>query len=589
MQARRLHSAARSKKLDPVPIHNADIAAMFDEMAELLELKEENPFRIRAYRTAARTLREHGQEMADLVARGADLTEIQGIGKTLAEKIQEIITTGRLKALESLRAEFPRGLVDLLRIPGLGPKKVAALHRELGIAGRDQLEQAAREGRVAALKGFGEKTQAQILKALRAQAAEGKRFRRAVVEPYAEALLAYLRRAPGVTRAEAAGSYRRGKETVGDLDILVAATAGGPVMERFAAYDEVASILAQGETRSSVVLKSGIPVDLRAVSPESFGAAWQDFTGSKAHNLAVRAIADDRGLKLNEYGLFRGEGRIAGATEEEVYAALGLACPPPELREDRGEVRTATLPKLIVLSDLKGDLHTHTSATDGRNSLREMAEAARVRGLEYLAITDHSQSLRVAKGLQPKALIQHLEAIDRLNRELDGITLLKGLECDILEDGRLDMDDDVLRRLDLVVGAVHSHFDLPREKQTDRILRAMDHPCFTILAHPTGRLLLSREPYDVDLERILLHAKERGVFVELDAHPERLDLNDVHARMAKAAGVLVAIDSDAHSVIELENLRHGVMQARRGWLEAGDVLNTRTLAELRLLLARARR
>jgi DNA polymerase (family 10) len=381
------------------------------------------------------------------------------------------------------------------------------------------------------------------------------------------------------------------RETVGDLDILVTAAPGSDVMQRFAHYDEVAEVLSSGGTRSSVMLRCALQVDVRVVEQASFGAALCYFTGSKAHNIVMRRLAQERGLKLNEYGVFRGEQRIAGDDEESVYASVGLPWIPPELREDRGEIeaaRAGRLPKLVELADLKGDLHVHTKATDGHDTLREMAQAAKKRGLEYIAITEHSRRLAVARGLDPQRLLKQCDEIDRLNAQSPGIVILKGIEVDILEDGTLDLPDSVLRQLDLVVAAVHSKFDLPRAKQTKRILQAMDNRHFTILAHPTGRMIEQREPYDVDMLRIIRHAHGRGCFLELNAHPERLDLLDSYCLMAKQEGVHIAIDSDAHSVLDFENLRFGVGQARRGWLEASDVLNTRSLHALRPLLRRTR-
>jgi len=394
---------------------------------------------------------------------------------------------------------------------------------------------------------------------------------------------------PGVRKVTVAGSYRRMRETVGDLDILVAAAAGSPVMKRFVANDEVKSVLAQGATRSSVVLKSGLQVDLRLVPPESYGAALHYFTGSKAHNIAVRKLGQARGLKINEYGVFRGDARVAGETEESVFAAVDLPWIAPELREDRGEIEAARrgeLPRLIELAQLKGDLHLHTKATDGHNTIREMALAAKAAGLSYIAVTEHSRRLTVARGLDPQRLLKQIDEIDRLNGELAGITVLKGIEVDILEDGSLDLPDTVLARLDLVVGAVHSAFDLPRRKQTARILRALDSRYFTILAHPGARLLGAREAIDVDMLAIVRAAKKRGRYLELNAQPDRLDLDDVQARMAREEGVLVAVDSDAHSTFDFAHLKYGIGQARRGWLEAKDVLNSRSLKELRPLLAR---
>jgi DNA polymerase (family 10) len=379
------------------------------------------------------------------------------------------------------------------------------------------------------------------------------------------------------------------RETVGDLDILVAAGARSPVMERFVSYDEVKEVLAQGETRSSVKLKSGLQVDLRRVPPESYGAALHYFTGSKAHNIAVRRLGQARGLKINEYGVFRGQRRVAGDTEESVFAAVDLPWIPPELREDRGEIEAARrgeLPCLITLADLKGDLHLHSKATDGHNTIREMALAAKAAGLSFIAVTEHSRRLTVARGLDPQRLLKQMDEIDRVNEEPSGITVLKGIEVDILEAGTLDLPDSALKGLDLVVGAVHSAFDLPRRKQTARILRALESRYFTLLAHPSGRLLGERDAMDVDWLRIVRAAKQRGCFLELNAQPDRLDLDDVQCRMAREEGVLVAVDSDAHSTFDFAHLKYGIGQARRGWLEAGDVLNTRGLKELRPLLAK---
>ncbi len=568
-------------------VHNAKVATAFEEMADLLEIEGANPFRVRAYRFAARTLRDLPAEVGEMVARGEDLTSLPGIGDDLAGKIKEILTTGTTGALEAQRKRVPATLMELLRIPGLGPKRVKRLAQELKIRSLSELQAAAQEGRVRTLPGFGEKTEQQILAASAARLAEVPRVKRAMVIPSAEALVAYLEQSSGAGRVVAAGSYRRELETIGDLDILVTAEAGRTVTDRFVAYQEVRDLLAHGETKASVRLQSGLQVDLRVVPQDSYGAALLYFTGSKAHNVVLRQLAQQRGLKLNEYGLFRGDQRIAGETEESVYASLGLPWIPPELREGRGEIEAAKagrLPHLVDLHDLKGDLHAHTNATDGRHSLQEMAEAARLRGLRYFAITDHSRRLTMAKGLDSARLLQQMEDIDRLNATLSGITIIKGIEVDILEDGNLDLPDEVLGRLDLVIGAVHSRFKLPTQKQTERILKAMAHPHFSILAHPTGRLIGRREPYQVDMLRIIRKARERRCFLEINAHPERLDLTDIHCRMAKEEGVLLAVNTDAHSRLDLENARFGIGQARRGWLEKEDVLNTRSYAELRTLL-----
>jgi DNA polymerase (family X) len=572
-----------------MPVHNADVAAVFEEIVDLLEIEGANPFRIRAYRNAARTLRDLPREVAAMLDEGEDLTELPGIGEDLAGKIKEIVKTGTAAALVEHRKKVPKTLTELLRIPGIGPKRVKALYHDLGIRTLDQLQKAAQDGLVKSLHGFGDKTERYILNQLKERAGEEKRFQLAVAAPYAEAVIAYLKESPGVKQVVAAGSYRRAKETIGDLDILVTAAPGSPVMDRFVLYPEVEEILAHGPTKASVRLACKLQVDVRVVPEHSYGAALQYFTGSKAHSVMLRQLAQQRGLKLNEYALFKGDRSVAGATEESVYAAVGLPWIPPELRENRGEfdaARAGRLPALVGVADLRGDLHAHTKATDGRNSIREMAEAARARGLEYLAITDHSRRLTMAKGLDPKRLFEQLEEIDRLNATLSGITLLKGIEVDILEDGSLDLPDEDLRRLDLVVGAVHSHFRLSRQKQTERILLAMDHLYFTILAHPSGRLIDERAPYDVDMARLIRHARERGCFLEVNAHPVRLDLTDTDCQMAKEEGVMLSINSDAHSVLELGNLQYGVGQARRGWLEKKDVLNTRSLQALRPLLKR---
>lgn len=572
-----------------MPVHNADITAIFDEIADLLEIQGANPFRIRAYRNAARILGDLPQEARTLVQKGDNLTRLPGIGTDLAAKIGEIITTGHCSLLERLRRELPPAVTELLKIPGLGPKRVKALYHDLDVQTVEQLQRAAQDGRIRALHGFGEKTEQNILQAVQAHASQSQRFKLATAAQYAETLRAFLQAIPGVLQVTVAGSFRRMRETVGDLDILVSAAPDSPVIRRFTSYDEVAEVFSAGETRASILLKCGMQVDLRVVAQESYGAALHYFTGSKAHNIAVRRIAQQLGLKVNEYGVFRGAKRIAGDSEEAVYRAVGLPYIPPELREDRGEIeaaRAGRLPQLVELADLRGDLHAHTTASDGHDSLRAMALAAKALGLEYLAITEHSRRLTVAHGLDPQQLAKHCDEIDRLNAQLDGITLLKGIEVDILEDGSLDLPDAVLARLDLVVGAVHSRFDLSRARQTGRILRAMDHPHFTLLAHPSGRLIERRAPYDVDMLRIIRHAKQRGCFLELNAHPERLDLLDSHCQSAREEGVLVSIDSDAHSTFDFANLKYGVGQARRGWLEKTDVLNTRPLAALRKLLRR---
>jgi DNA polymerase (family 10) len=567
----------------PVPVHNADIARCFDEIADLLELRDENPFRVRAYRNAARIVGELTLDVAQALAEGRELPKLPGIGPDLEGKMREIAAGGTCKLLEQLRRKFPPGITELLSLPGLGPKRVRALYSKR-IGSLAELERAAREGRLRGIAGFGEKTERRVLEAAAAHLSKARRFKLAEAAQYAEPYAKYL---GGVV----AGSYRRMKETVGDLDFIVCTQQPAQAIARFVRYGEVKEVLAQGTTKASVVLGCGLQCDLRVVPRECFGAALHYFTGSKAHNIAVRKLGLERGLKINEYGVWRGRRRVAGETEESVYAAVGLPYIEPELREEAGELEAARrgeLPRLVALADLRGDLHAHTRATDGRNTLREMALAARARGFEYLAITDHSRRITMAHGLDPQRLARQVDEIERLNAALSGITLLKSIEVDILEDGALDLPPAVLSRLDLVVGAVHGKLDLPRARQTERILAALDHPHFTILAHPTGRLINERAAYDVDMLAIVRKARRRGIALELNAHPDRLDLTDVHCRMAKDEGVLVAISSDAHSVDGLDVLRYGVGQARRGWLEKKDVLNARPLSELTALLSRAR-
>ncbi|WP_051748425.1 DNA polymerase/3'-5' exonuclease PolX [Nevskia soli] len=568
-------------------IDNAGIAAIFEEVADLLELKNDNPFRIRAYRNAARSVRAFTPDIATLIGSGQELPKLPGIGDDLAAKIHEIVDTGSSALRERLRRQVPPALVELLAVPGLGPKRVQRLYHELGVETPQQLHDAAKSGRIGQLHGFGRKLQDKLLQAVEMKLQTGKRMPLALAAPTAEKLLGYLRQAQGAAEVVVAGSYRRMRDTVGDLDVVVAAAASAKIMQHFLAFPEIGEVLASGPTRASVLLRSGLQVDLRVIDKEAYGAALVYFTGSKAHGIAIRRRAQEQGLKLSEYGVFRGEQRIAGGTEASVYRALGLAEIPPELREDCGEIEAAEkgrLPRLLELQDLKGDLHAHSKATDGANTLEEMAAAARDAGLQYLAITDHSRRLKIAHGLDADALLQQMERIDTLNGQLKGITLLKGIEVDILENGDLDLPDEVLARLDLVVGAVHSHFALPRARQTRRILRAMEHRYFTILAHPLGRLIGEREMLDVDLPEVIAGARRRGCALELNAQPQRMDLFDIHCRAAKEQGVPICINSDAHRTGDFTNLRYGVGQARRGWLEKGDVLNTRTLPQLRQYL-----
>ncbi len=571
---------------------NQEMAEQFEALADLLEIKGENPFKIRAYRNAARILGDHAVEMATELAAGRDLTEIPGIGKELAAKIATMVETGQLPALEKIRAEFPPTVPDLLKLPGLGPKRVRHLLDELKVSSLDELAAAAREGRIRDLPGFGPKLEASLLEAVTKRMDTTVRHLRAKTVPVVERIESVLKALPGVSQVAVAGSYRRGRDTVGDLDFLAVAADPASVMDAFTSQPDIARVLAHGETKGSVLFKSGLQADLRLVEAHSFGAALHYFTGSQAHNIATRRRAQEMGLKQNEYGVFRGDDVVAGKTEEDVYEAIGLPWIPPELREDAGEIEAAEkgmLPKLVEEKDLRGDLHNHTTWSDGILSVEEVARHAASLGWEYIAITDHSKRLTVANGLDEERLEKQLEEIDRVNSLGLGINVLKGSEVDILEDGSLDLPNSILKQLDVVIVSVHSKFKLSREQQTNRILNALEHPYVTFLAHPTGRLLLERDPYEVDLDKVLDHIDQRGCFVELNAHPLRLDLNDTYCRKARERGVPVVINNDAHSLADFKHHAHGILQARRGWLEKKDVLNTLGRAALVKKLRATRR
>ncbi|MBX3426981.1 MAG: DNA polymerase/3'-5' exonuclease PolX [Pirellulales bacterium] len=584
---------------------NREIAVVFDQVADLLEFQGANPFRVRAYRTAARKVGDHAEPLAEIAEDPVrSLTDIDGIGKDLAEKIETLLATGSLPMLAELQAAIPAGVMALLRVPGLGPKKAAALHEQLGIASLEMLRAACEADQVSQLKGFGEKTQTTILKGIDLAATADQRTRWADADAIVADLRSHLEVVPGVRQLEAAGSYRRGKETVGDLDFLVDADDAAPVMDRLGEYPSVAEAIARGDTKMSVRLASGLQVDLRVVPARSFGAALQYFTGSKDHNVELRGRAKARGLRVNEWGVFRvdpdadpdakdagpqsGE-YVAGRTEAEVYAALDLPCFPPELREARQEFRWAEageLPALVELADLRGDLHLHTTATDGAATLDEMIAEARRRGLEYIAVTDHSKRVTMARGLDADRLRRQWAEIDRINADLDDFTVLKGIECDILEKGGMDLPDDVLAEADWVVASVHYGQNQPRAQITERILGALAHPHVDVIAHPTGRLINRREAYAVDVEAMIAAAAQHGKFLELNANPARLDLDDVHAAAAKRRGVSIVISSDAHSTEGFDVLRYGVLQARRAGLAAADVANTRPWEELKRLIDR---
>jgi DNA polymerase (family X) len=573
-------------------IHNTEIVTIFNKLADLLEIEGANPFRVRAYRNAANSIQALPKNVTELLAGGKDLREIPGIGDAIAQKIETIIETGELPALKEIESRTPEVLSELMRIEGLGPKRVKTLYTKLKIKSFDALKIALAEGKVHELPRFGEKIEKKISEGLRHLEDYTKRVKLVDAMTVARSLTDYLQETKDVKKIAIAGSFRRHKETIGDLDILVAAKSGKnlkAISTQFINHEEVREIISKGITRSTVRLRSGLQVDLRVVPQVSFGAALLYFTGSKPHNIAIRKIAVAKKLKINEYGVFKGKKRIAGKTEQEVYHQIGLPYIEPELRENQGEIEAAqkgTLPKLINLTEIRGDLHCHTVSTDGVDTIERIAQAAEERGYDYIAITDHSKHLSVAHGLDEKSLLRQIKKIDRLNEKMRHITILKSIEVDILENGVLDLSNEILKELDFTVCSVHYKFDLPIEIQTERIIHAMDNPYFNIFAHPTGRLINKRKPYLIDLERIMAAAKVRGCFLEIDAQPERLDLNDIFCRMAKEMQLKVAISSDAHSMHQLDYMQFGVYQARRGWLSAGDVINTRKLSELKRLLKR---
>ena len=573
-----------------MPVHNAEIATFFERVADLLEIDGANPFRVRAYRNAARAIRGHTVSMVDLLKQGKDLSTLPDIGKDLAGKIQVIVETGDLPLLHEIEARIPASLGDLLKVRGLGPKRVKALYQQLDINTLEDLRRAVQSGKIYTVKGFGDKTVNAIKDRISSYSVEEKRTKWLEAEEIAAPLLKYLKQCNGVKKVVLAGSFRRCKETVGDLDILVSAPFDTRVMECFSHYEEVANIVSMGETRSTVMLRCGMQVDLRVVAPESYGAALIYFTGSKPHNIELRKLGQKQGYKINEYGLFKKDKQLAGKTEEEVYKALKLSYIEPELRENTGELvaaRNNTLPQLITLEDIRGDLHCHTNATDGHCTLAEMVDSARAKGYEYISINDHSRRLTVTHGLDKTRLLKQIRQIDKLNARLNDIVILKSIEVDILEDGSLDLPDSILKELDFTVCAVHYKFNLSQQKQTERIIRAMDNPYFNILAHPTGRLINQRAAYDVDMHQVMLAAKKRGCHLELNAQPDRLDLNEVYCKAAKELGIKMVISTDAHTQDDFDYMRCGINQARRGWLEAKDVLNTRPLKELLAQLQRA--
>ncbi|PYO61297.1 MAG: DNA polymerase/3'-5' exonuclease PolX [Gemmatimonadetes bacterium] len=573
-------------------MQNPDIARLFDEVADLLEIQDANPFRVRAYRNAARTIRDFPEPIADLVRAGTkDLTDIPGIGDDLAEKITDIVTTGELPLRKQLASKLPAGLLDLLRIPGLGPKRVKLLYKKLKVKSAADLAAALDKGRIQKLKGFGPKMEEKMRAGLgQAQVGE-RRMLLNEAETQATAVVASLEAGGGIRQIEVAGSYRRRRETIGDLDIVVTSEDSPRAMDRFVAYGEVAEVISKGETRATVKLRGGLQVDLRAVEPDAYGAALLYFTGSKAHNIELRKIAQEQSYKLNEYGLFKGTRRAAGKTEEEIYAKLGLDWIPPELREARGEIALARehrLPHLVEVKDVRGDLQMHTSATDGKGTIEDMAHAARALGYHYIAITDHSKRVTMALGLDAKRLREQWKAIDARNATSRGFTILRSVELDILENGKLDLPDDVLADADYVVATIHYGLNQSEKELTRRLVGAAEHPWVDAIGHPTGRLVGKREPYAFDFDALCRTCAATGCLLELNGHPERMDLPDTLAAAGKQQGVRFVLSTDSHQPGNLPFMKYAVYLARRAGLEAGDILNTQPLAEFRKGLKRAK-
>jgi DNA polymerase (family 10) len=560
-------------------MRNAEIAQLFNEIADFLEVKDENPFRVRAYRRGAEAVEGLSEDIATLAERGA-LLAVPGIGKDLAAKIQEYLAAGTIEYLEELRREIPAGVIEMLRIHGVGPKTAKHLYDQVGVDSVEKLEELAKGHKLAGLPGIKAKTEENILKGIAVWRSGRERMPVGTALLLAEAILERLRALPEADRIETAGSLRRMKETVKDIDILVTSKKPARVMEVFVGLPNAAEVLAHGETKSSIRLKENIQVDLRVVEPDCFGAALQYFSGSKQHNIRVRELAQRKGLKVSEYGVFneKTNRRVAGKTEADVYQAVGLPFIPPELREDGGEIEAALegrLPALVSLQDIRGDLQMHTTWSDGAHSLAELAEGVRAKGYQYMAVTDHSKAATVAGGMKEDQVLQMIAEVRALDKKMKGFRILAGCEVDIRGDGTLDFPDEILRQLDLVLVSVHSRFKMSREEMTARIVRAVQHPLVHLLGHPTGRLIGERGAYELDMEAVLTAARAAGVAVEINASPSRLDLNDLHARRAKELGVPIAIDTDAHTIGHLDYMRFGVSVARRAWLTPEDVLNTR--------------
>ncbi len=572
---------------------NREIAAIFSRIADILEIKDENVFKIRAYRNAAQNITGLARQLKDIYKEDPDMIgKIPGIGKDLKEKIIEMIETGKLKQHEKLIKEFSPGFLDMLNLSGLGPRKLKKLKDELDVKDLDTLEKACRTGKVEKLEGMGKKSEEKILESIGHYRKKQGRMLLDEAHERAQEVIGYLSDSKNFKKIEKAGSLRRGTETVGDLDILAVAGDSKKAMDYFVKYSGVDTVIAKGSTKTSVQLKEGPQIDLRVIDASCFGAALQYFTGSKEHNIKVRNIAKKKGYKVSEYGVFtvKTEKMVAGKTEEDVYKKLGMKWMPPELRENRGEIEAAADNKLpghlLELKDIKGDLHMHTKETDGKSSIEEMIEAAKEKGYEYIAITDHSKNVKVANGMNEKRLLRHVEKIKKLGGRTKGIKVLAGVEVDILEDGKLDLEDDALKELDIVIAAIHSRFHLDIDKQTKRVLKAIDSKYVNMLAHPSGRLITTRTPLKLDLDRVFKHAAGSGVYLEVNTHGERIDLNDINCRRARELGAKIAINTDAHHVDQLDQMLFGVITARRGWIEKDDVINTYSFDKLMKALKR---
>jgi DNA polymerase (family 10) len=561
---------------------NRELADLFEKMANILEFKGENPFKISAYRRASRIIGDLTQDIEEIAEQG-ELRNIPGIGEGMAQKIVEYLKTGKISKFEDARKGVSDELIAIMDIPGMGPKTLSMLHEEKGISSLSQLEKALENGSLTGLFGIGEKKIENIKRGILLLKQSKGRMNLGVAFPVAKRIVEALRQKTGSRKIEWAGSLRRMKENIGDIDILATGPDKEKIVHAFTHLPEVKEVLASGETKASVIVEGGTQIDLRVVEEDSYGAALQYFTGSKGHNIHLRGIAKAKGIKINEYGVFKGKKKIGGKDEKDIYRALGMDWMEPELREDRGEIEAAQkgrLPKLVQESEIKGDLHVHSKWSDGTSSIEEIAKATQKRGYQYVAICDHSKSLRIAHGLDESRRMKQIEEIERVNEKLEGFQILKGAEVDILMDGKLDLTEKILEKLDIVVGAVHSGFKQDREKMTKRIVRALSNPFLSILAHPSGRLLGAREPYEVEMEEVMEAAKKYGKALEVNAYFERLDLNDIHCRKAKEMGIRVGIGTDSHHLDQLWMMSLGVAVAKRGWLEKKDVLNTLSLKEI---------